>query len=582
MRKISLLSFIACLLLVFSACRKDDIDINKQQTPLPPEVIIESAITGIVTDRNGQALENTMITLDGNTVTTDVNGYFLITGNAPKRSALLHIEKTGYFRTHHAVTPIKHDTSITVIQLIQRDLSGSFSSDQGGLITMNNGASVTFASNSFIDHQGNLYQGSVNVYAHPLDPTDPDMFAFMPGDLTAIDSDENYVGLKSYGMINVELEDDSGNPLQINKEATISVPVPLSLRNNPPATIPLWYFDDTDGLWKEEGSATLDNNVYIGEVSHFTFWNCDIPFPLANIEGNIRMGEYATSLKVRITRPDGSTRCTHTTSNGFFSGKVPQNELLTLAFIDACGNIMHTETIGPFSTDTDLGSYSVPLSNGYVFVFGTIEDCDQNPVSNGYARIEIIDEDIFYQFPTYPNGFFNGLIATCDATELEVYGVDLNNDTYGNTTTMSISSPMALGVLSACGNQIQEGLEIQYNGTSHFIPNCVVTTSDPTANVFTFQSTDNQANGNRANYTITVLDWQNDPSNPSWQYTYYYELFNTPDPVFGFTDGTVTMLQRAQAPGEYTMVNIDNATITNTITRDTFTGGKVIITALAQ
>ena len=45
-----------------------------------------------------------------------------------------------------------------------------------------------------------------------------------------------------------------------------------------PETINLWYFDEENGYWKEEGQAIKDGNKYVAEVTHFTWWNCDILF----------------------------------------------------------------------------------------------------------------------------------------------------------------------------------------------------------------------------------------------------------------------------------------------------------------
>ena len=584
MRKISCLFYILTLLLIFSACRKDEIVIDKDQTPLPPEVIVETSITGIVTDRNGQPLESTLVTMQGTTVETDVNGYFLIHGQSPERSALLTIEKDGYFKTVHAVTPIKQDTSITRIQLIQRQLSGAFAADQGGVITMSNGAAVTFAADGFIDAQGNPYTGEVNVYAHPLDPTDPDISAFMPGDLTAIDQEENYVGLKSYGMINVELENGAGNSIQISKEATIRIPVPPSLRNTSPSTIPLWYFDVEDGLWKEEGMARIENNVYTGQVSHFTFWNCDVSFPLVNIEGNIRVGEFGVRLKVRITRADGSTGCVYTTGNGTFAGKVPQDESLTIDFIDVCGDIVYTDNIGPFSTDTELGTFNVPLSNSYVFVSGFVNDCNQDPVSNGYAVINPNGQGESYRFTTFPNGFFNGLIATCGATELEAYGVDVANKIFGDNITIAISDPADLGTLSACGNEYVEGVEFRYGGDAYTIDNCIVSVDDTTGGtrLFTFGFVDDQMNGDRVIYTANVFDLNSNPSNPFWIYGSNRQIVGNPDPIFEFGNGELNIIEEGQNPGEYIILSIDNAFIINTATSDTLGLGQVNITAQIQ
>jgi hypothetical protein len=63
--------------------------------------------------------------------------------------------------------------------------------------------------------------------------------------------------------------------LQPGKTAKLRFTIPSSLRSTAPATIPLWSVDETTGLWKQEGSATKGTDYYEGDVSHFSFWNCD-------------------------------------------------------------------------------------------------------------------------------------------------------------------------------------------------------------------------------------------------------------------------------------------------------------------
>jgi hypothetical protein len=40
-------------------------------------------------------------------------------------------------------------------------------------------------------------------------------------------------------------------------------------------------------IWKEEGSATLSGNKYVTTVSHFSWWNIDMPWIPAYIEGSV-------------------------------------------------------------------------------------------------------------------------------------------------------------------------------------------------------------------------------------------------------------------------------------------------------
>ena len=101
----------------------------------------------------------------------------------------------------------------------------------------------------------------------------------MPGMLYAENENGAERMLQTLGMLAVELRGSGGEDLNLAEGSTseIKVPVDASLMSIAPNTIPLWYFDEVNGYWKEEGQATLQGNMYVGTVSHFSFWNCDIP-----------------------------------------------------------------------------------------------------------------------------------------------------------------------------------------------------------------------------------------------------------------------------------------------------------------
>jgi hypothetical protein len=39
-------------------------------------------------------------------------------------------------------------------------------------------------------------------------------------------------------------------------------------------------------VFLKEGSATKTGSNYVGKVSHFSFWNCDAPFPVVEFEAS--------------------------------------------------------------------------------------------------------------------------------------------------------------------------------------------------------------------------------------------------------------------------------------------------------
>src|SRR5690606_555839 len=117
-----------------------------------------------------------------------------------------------------------------------------------------------------------------------------------------------------------------------------------------PATIPLWYFDETKGMWIEEGSATLQGNTYTGTVTHFSFWNWDIPFSAIIMELTLvdQNNNPLQNYTIKLTNTANSDwRSGTTNADGWVGGLTYSNATLTLeVYNGVCTNIpIHTQTI---------------------------------------------------------------------------------------------------------------------------------------------------------------------------------------------------------------------------------------------
>lgn len=273
-----LTTLIASLLL---SCVKKDLSIENINTnnsiPFDAGTKITTAVAGRIIDENDKPLSNVSISIGSTTVTTDVFGSFFIPqANLNKNVGLISASKTGYFSGSRTIYAKPKTVNNVIIQLIKKTNSGNFSAASGGSIAVKNGGTILFPTNA-ITKNGNSYTGNVNVFAYYLDPSTKDAYQKMPGSLRGITTTNSEQQLTSYGMMAVELTDDNGNALQIatGKLATLTMPIPASNLTTAPATIPLWYFDEQLGMWKEQGSASKVGSNYVGDVSHFTWWNCD-------------------------------------------------------------------------------------------------------------------------------------------------------------------------------------------------------------------------------------------------------------------------------------------------------------------
>lgn len=238
-------------------------------------------ISGKIYDKNGNVLSGATVLSGDNQATTDSLGYFnidvdTIIGNR----YVLRIQKDGYF--DRIYSKMVSDTMNYPIQLIKKEPSKfvtlkKFNANEGVIIEVN-GATVTIPESSLAKNDGSDYNGTVDISVVYLSPTEsPAMEPLMPGaDLMAIANDGDTVPLISYGMVNVEMSDEDGNPLQLKDgcEAYLKYPAPKGFTSHD--TIPLWYFNEESGLWVEEGYTTRQGDEYVGSVKHFTWWNCDI------------------------------------------------------------------------------------------------------------------------------------------------------------------------------------------------------------------------------------------------------------------------------------------------------------------
>lgn len=238
-------------------------------------------ISGKIYDENGNVLNGATVLNGDSQATTDSSGHFNINVDTIiDNRYVLRIKKDGYF--DRIYSKMVSDTMGYPIQLIKKEPSKfvtlkKFNANEGIIIEVN-GATVTIPESSLAKNDGSDYNGTVDISVVFLSPTEsPAMEPLMPGaDLMAIANDGDTVPLISYGMVNVEMSDEDGNPLQLKDgcEAYLKYPAPEGFTVHD--TIPLWYFNEENGLWVEDGYSVKHDDEYVGSVKHFTWWNCDI------------------------------------------------------------------------------------------------------------------------------------------------------------------------------------------------------------------------------------------------------------------------------------------------------------------
>ncbi len=281
--KLTSLSLIFCFIsaLFATSCSK-----TSSPDPVnPTNETVTTAIFGTVTDETNRPLAGVTVNINAQTVTTDAQGIFTSQGLTVTKKTVLKANYNGYFQSLHLLDLANKKSTSLQIKLQRKVQTTSFSSSAGGTATIGNtGASVVFPAGGYKTvSTDQSYTGNVLVYARFANIDSQNFIQTVPGTMTATDANGVDSRLRTFGMVEVLMTDASGNALQLNNStATISMPVATSQASTAPNAMPLWSLDETTAIWKQEGTATKQGNAYVGTVSHFTWWNCDIAQPVAD------------------------------------------------------------------------------------------------------------------------------------------------------------------------------------------------------------------------------------------------------------------------------------------------------------
>jgi len=439
------------ILVLFNACKR-----NKIYTDTDNSQAVTATIFGRIIAEDGTPMKDVAVQVGTHTFVTDSTGIFYFSKISSSQNAtLISATKINYFTGYRTLKITPNKDHYTRIMLIEKTNAVQFDATTGATVNVNGGGTITFPSNAIAyKNDGTPYSGIVTVYSKWLDPTANNLPQLMPGDLRGVDSSNTEKILQTFGMIEVELFDNANQPLQIatTKTAQLSFPIPSAISMNAPSVIPLWFFDTTTGLWKEEGSASKQGNNYVGDVKHFSFWNCDMPGNFVNLELTLtdNTGRPLVNTKIKITNPaTGAFSYGSTNSSGFVSGLVPDNATLTMEVIMyPCLTSIYSQTVNTLSSPISLGTIAInpPVFNTAI-VTGTVLDCTGNPVSNGFVTINGLI------ISTNASGTFNATLTLCSLPPtVTVAAYDMSTgESVGKSVTIS-SGVNNLGTLSACGD----------------------------------------------------------------------------------------------------------------------------------
>ncbi len=263
------------------------VEVNTSISTTSKNVLLQ----GMVKDEEGNVLDSVKISSNGGTkYAINDNSFAVFSQNVPVTNisydnntvapemqnglVVLTIERNGYYTVNKS---IPYGDTMSIIAILEKKQAEiAFDASTGTQATDGN-FEVTIPANSLV-YKGTTtpYSGSAKVSVQYLNPEDSTIFDKLPGNnnLLAVSSNDESGRLIPFGMADVVITSNTGAALQISDAAVsqISMIIPDSALASAPDTIPLWYYDETTGLWKEEGIALRNGDKYEGSVTHFTWW----------------------------------------------------------------------------------------------------------------------------------------------------------------------------------------------------------------------------------------------------------------------------------------------------------------------
>ena len=356
-------------------------------------IVPKGSIKGVITDTAGNILEGARVFSASSETLTDENGTYFLEVNADENTSI-SAEFNNYAQNSRVVTVEANATTYLNISLVVVDAVETFDASAGATI-FTKGATIELPT-SYTLEDGTAYEGQVTAKIAYNRVTSLDGNRAFPGEYTGLQTDGTTTVLQSYGFIDVTLSDDVGNKLKMadGSLATLTYPMDTNIEATP-ATIPLWYYDITQGIWVEDGVATYDaaTNTYSGEVTHFTTWNLDAKVARAQYQSCVvdATGAAVTNAKIKLTTAGWSRTFTNNDATGKF-GFINAPSGLSMRVSASLSNYTSLEKVftlsaGENKNDTNCLKIDVDVATLNTKVKGRIVFEDGSAVINQYVSI---------------------------------------------------------------------------------------------------------------------------------------------------------------------------------------------------
>jgi len=319
-------------------------------------------------------IENAYLTLNGKTKRTKNNGKVSFDNVYKNKEYLIKVTHPEFSTAQRFVKVSNFDTQRTVsIPLNEREKITRFNSSEKAEVSFaqkRGKVSIPATKWEIIGNNGNEnkpYSGFINLSITYFDPNNSNDMSASPLPLIALE-DKQRIPLISFGMIEINATDMSGNQLDIIGTEPITIELPVV---NERLESTGWYIASNDGMWQLMGNLNYnpESNTLIGSVNTISSaWNADDPCN-SNLE----------CVQVQVLNQDGTPANTGFHYRGLSyqtSWEFTSTDVNGIAFLNVCpGQVFQLFSFAACCAGQPVTdpSYDFCCNQGGISVIATID-----------------------------------------------------------------------------------------------------------------------------------------------------------------------------------------------------------------
>jgi len=283
-KNIARIFFAITMVFIISSCDSNETSGSESTTAQDT-----NNVTVLVKSYDGALLTGVTVSVDETSGVTDSEGkaQLNIETSEDQQQIIVNASEDGFITQSVVITKLDETTVQILMRPVEETISITNIEDEQIITGEKLGSQISLPTNALINADGDVAEGNVTLQLTPWDVQNTDITAMLGNGQAINDNNEN-VELISAGMISIDFSDSDGNHLQLASGTTADIQMDLtqtSINNQTLSagdTIPLWHFDETKGLWIEEGEGTVITSdtsstglAISATVEHFSTWNWD-------------------------------------------------------------------------------------------------------------------------------------------------------------------------------------------------------------------------------------------------------------------------------------------------------------------